>query len=112
VADDNHDAANSLATLLTLRGHDVVIAYDGEDAIEKAKRFTPDIVMLDLGMPRLDGIETARRLRALPGGEKLRIMALTGWGKLEDRARTRAAGFDFHLVKPVDPADLERLLRA
>ena len=111
VVDDNHDAANSLATLLTLRGHDVYIAYDGEDAIEKAKRFTPDVVMMDLGMPRLDGIEATRRLRALPGGEKLKIMALTGWGQLEDRARTRAAGFDFHLVKPVDPADLERMLR-
>jgi PAS domain S-box-containing protein len=111
VVDDNHDAADSLATLLTLRGHDVVIAYDGEEAIEKAKRFTPDIVMMDLGMPRLDGIEAARRLRALAGGEKLKILALTGWGQLEDRARTRDAGFDFHLVKPLDPAELERVLR-
>jgi len=111
VVDDNHDAADSLATVLTLRGHDVYIAYDGEDAIEKAKRLTPEVVIMDLGMPRLDGIEATRRLRALPGGEKLKIMALTGWGQLEDRARTHAAGFDFHLVKPVDPADLERMLR-
>jgi CheY-like chemotaxis protein len=111
VVDDNEDAANSLAMLLTLRGHDCVVAYDGLDAIDKAKRLAPDIVLMDLGMPRLDGIEATKRLRAIPGGEKFKIMALTGWGAAQDRARTRAAGFDLHLVKPVDTDDLDRMLQ-
>jgi two-component system, chemotaxis family, CheB/CheR fusion protein len=111
VVDDNEDAANSLAMLLTLRGHDCFVAYDGLDAIDKVTRLAPDIVLMDLGMPRLDGIEATKRLRAIPGGEKLKIMALTGWGAAQDRARTRAAGFDLHLVKPVDTDDLDRMLQ-
>src|SRR6185312_3261592 len=102
VVDDNKDAANSLAMLLNLRGHDAFVAYDGLEALEKTQRLAPDIILMDLGMPRLDGVEAAKRLRAIPGGEKLKIMALTGWGAAQDRARTRAAGFDLHIVKPVD----------
>ena len=110
VVDDNRDAAHALATLLTLRGQDVVLAFDGLEAIDKAERSRPEIVLMDLGMPTLDGIEATRRLRAVAGGETLKIVALTGWGQLGDLDRTRSAGFDLHLVKPVDVADLERVL--
>jgi PAS domain S-box-containing protein len=110
VVDDNIDAATSLATLLTMRGHDVIVAHNGLEAIEKTRSFTPEVVLMDLGMPHLDGIETARRLRSLPSGEQLRLIAITGWGQDEDRARTRAAGFDTHLVKPADPAEIVRAL--
>ncbi len=111
VVDDNQDAANSLGALLRLRGHEVMLGYDGLDAIDKVGRFTPDVVLMDLGMPRLDGIEAAKRLRSLPGGEKLKIIALTGWGQTEALARTHAAGFDSHLVKPVDTTDLEQVIQ-
>jgi CheY-like chemotaxis protein len=86
------------------------LAYDGLDALEKVTAFGPEVVMMDLGMPRLDGVETAKRLRALPQGQHLKIIALTGWGQHEDRARTQAAGFDLHLVKPAEMHDLERVL--
>jgi PAS domain S-box-containing protein len=111
VVDDNRDAAQSLATLLTLRGNDVWVAFDGLEAIEKVTAFAPEIVMMDLGMPKLDGIETAKRLRSLPQGKDLKIIALTGWGQRADRLRTQAAGFDLHLVKPAEVHDLERVLR-
>jgi CheY-like chemotaxis protein len=108
--DDNEDAAISLALLLQMMGQDVQIAYDGLEALAKAETFRPDIVLLDLGMPKLNGYETARRLRAEPWGEKAILVALTGWGQEEDRRRTREAGFDYHLVKPVDPTELEKLI--
>jgi PAS domain S-box-containing protein len=110
IVDDNVDAATSLAMLLTMRGHDVIVAHDGLEAIEKTQRFAPEIVMMDLGMPKLDGIEAARRLRALPGGSAFRLVALTGWGQETDRERTRQAGFDAHLVKPADPETLAAVL--
>ncbi len=110
VVDDNEDAAISLALLLQMMGQDVQIAYDGLEALAKAETFRPDIVLLDLGMPKLNGYETARRLRAEPWGEKAILVALTGWGQEEDRRRAREAGFDYHLVKPVDPTELEKLI--
>jgi PAS domain S-box-containing protein len=110
VADDNHDAARSLATFLRLLGHHVVIARDGEEAIAKAETFRPDVAILDIGMPRLNGYDTARRMRAAPWGANMRIVALTCWGQKEDRRRSEEAGFNNHLVKPVDPSALVMIL--
>jgi CheY-like chemotaxis protein len=110
VADDNADAASALATLLELEGHEVTVAHDGQEAVMKASNFRPELVFLDLGMPVMDGFEAARRLRALPGGDEVLLVALTGWGQPGDRSRTRAAGFDRHLVKPADPAALTEVL--
>jgi len=109
VVDDNVDAAVSLAALLRREGHEVAIGHDGWEALEEVPRFRPDVVILDLGMPGLDGIEAARRLRDMPEGRALRLVALTGWGQTADQQRTREAGFDRHLVKP---AEREELLRA
>lgn len=110
VADDNHDAAQSLAFMLEIEGHDVRIAHDGLEAMELAETFRPQIALLDIGMPRLDGYGTARQLRARPWGGSVCLVALTGWGQEEDRRRTREAGFDRHLVKPVDPDMLNALI--
>jgi signal transduction histidine kinase/CheY-like chemotaxis protein len=110
VADDNEDSVESLALLLTLRGSEVHTARDGWEAVEAAAVFGPDIVLLDIGMPRLNGYEAARRIREQGRGERMVLIALTGWGQDEDRQRSTAAGFDFHLVKPVDFAALEQLL--
>jgi CheY-like chemotaxis protein len=112
VADDNRDAADSLAFMLRLAGHEVRIAYDGQQAIDMAEAFRPALALIDIGMPRLNGYETARRLRAKPYGETMLLIALTGWGQADDRNRSLAAGFDHHIVKPVDPSMLERLLAA
>jgi signal transduction histidine kinase/CheY-like chemotaxis protein len=109
VVDDNEDVATSLAMLLEQMGHDVVMAFDGEDGLTKAIAFCPHVVFLDLGMPRMDGAEAAKRLRTLPDGGQTILIALTGWGQEHDRQRTRAAGFDHHLLKPIDPDSLERL---
>jgi CheY-like chemotaxis protein len=110
VADDNRDSADSLAMLLQLGGHEVFVAYDGEDAIARAETCRPQVVLLDIGMPRLDGYAVAARLRGEPWGREMRLIALTGWGQEDDKARARNAGFDEHLTKPVDPDELERLL--
>ncbi len=110
VADDNEDSVESLALLLTLRGSEVRTARDGWEAVAAAAAFGPDIVLLDIGMPRLNGYEAARRIRKQGRGERMVLIALTGWGQKEDRQRSTAAGFDFHLVKPVDFAALEQLL--
>ena len=110
VADDNRDAADSLAMLLGYMGHDVRAAYDGEAALAAAAAFRPELVLMDLGMPKMDGYEAARRIRAEPWGGARFLVALTGWGADDDRERTRAAGFDRHLVKPVDPAALTTLI--
>jgi PAS domain S-box-containing protein len=106
VVDDNEDAAESLATLLRLSGHSVQVAYDGAGAIALAETAHPDVVVLDLGMPRMSGFEVARWLRRQPWGAGIRLIAVTGWGQEEDRRRSREAGFDRHLTKPVDPDDL------
>jgi len=92
-------------------GHTVEIAYDGEAALSAAERFRPDIVLLDLGMPKLDGFEVSRRIRAAPWSESMRLVAQSGWGQEEDRRRTAEAGFDHHLVKPIDPTALEALMQ-
>jgi CheY-like chemotaxis protein len=111
VADDLRDSADSLALLIELMGHAVEIAYDGEAALRTAERFRPDIVLLDLGMPKLDGFEVSRRIRATPWGASMRLVAQSGWGQDEDRRRSAEAGFDHHLVKPIDPAALEALMQ-
>jgi CheY-like chemotaxis protein len=110
VADDNHDAAEALALQLQLAGHDVRTAHDGVEALALAKTFGPDIVLLDLGMPKIDGYEVARQLRQQPGDGRVALIALTGWGQQQDRERTAQAGFDAHLVKPVAEAQLFKTL--
>ncbi|MDB5809650.1 MAG: luxQ 2 [Betaproteobacteria bacterium] len=109
VADDNRDAADTLAMLLKMAGHTVSIACDGLEAVEKAASDRPDVIFLDIGMPRLDGYEAARRIRAEGWGEKMTLIALTGWGQEEDKRRAIEAGFSHHLVKPIDFAALEAL---
>ncbi|WP_170162317.1 CHASE domain-containing protein [Caldimonas tepidiphila] len=111
LVDDNRDAAESLAALLAGDGHAVELAHDGPQALEAAARSRPDVALLDIGLPGLDGYEVARRLRRGPEGERLRLIAITGWGQPEDRRRTRDAGFDAHLVKPVDYPALSLHLR-
>jgi signal transduction histidine kinase len=110
VVDDNQDAALSLAMLLEAMGHDVETAFDGDEGVAKAATMLPDLIFLDLGMPRMDGIEAAKHLRALPGGNAITLVALTGWAQQHDLRRTHEAGFDRHLLKPIDPAELDRLL--
>jgi PAS domain S-box-containing protein len=110
VVDDSHDVARSLAMLLRLRGHEVRVAHDGPTALEIAREFHPDVIFLDIGMPRMDGYEVARRIRQSSGLENVVLAALTGWGQPEDRRRTAAAGFNHHLVKPPEPRALERIL--
>jgi CheY-like chemotaxis protein len=112
VADDVKDAADSLAMLLELRGHDVRTAHDGDEAIEVAEAFRPHIVLLDIGMPKLNGYEACRRIRAQPWGRSIVMVALTGWSQAEDRRRTDEAGFDAHIVKPVEVKVLLDLLAA
>jgi CheY-like chemotaxis protein len=112
VVDDNQDAADSLALLVQVAGHEVRTAHDGPTALEVAKTFRPEVVLLDIGLPRMDGYEVARQLRKQPGLEKVVLAAVTGYGQEEDRRRTHEAGIDEHLVKPVDPTDLEKVLAA
>ncbi len=108
VVDDNADAADGLALILEMSGDQVRVAYDGEAALEVAGQFRPDVVLLDIGMPGLDGCEVARRLRQAPETGEAFLIAMTGWGQPQDKRRSAQAGFHLHLVKPVEPADLER----
>jgi PAS domain S-box-containing protein len=110
VADDNHDAAYTLSLLLSKSGHEVCTASDGQEAVEVVKAFGPDVALLDIGMPKLNGYDAARRIRAQPWGKGVLLVALTGWGQEEDRQRSLEAGFDTHLVKPVSIPALEKLL--
>jgi CheY-like chemotaxis protein/two-component sensor histidine kinase len=110
VVDDNADTAESLALLLRVKGHEVRTAHDGATALQDAGAFQPEVVLLDLGLPRMDGYEVARRLRAQVGLRKALLVALTGYGQEEDRRRAEEAGFDAHLTKPADPTALQRLL--
>jgi CheY-like chemotaxis protein len=105
IADDNVDAASSLAILLQSVGHAVEIAHDGLAAVELAGRFHPEVAILDIGMPHMDGYETARRIRGITALQDCLLVALTGWGQDDDKRRARAAGFDAHLTKPVDPEE-------
>lgn len=110
IADDNRDTADSLAMYLTIKGHDTSTAYDGEQAIAAADAIRPNVVLLDIGMPKLNGYEVCRRIREQPWGRGTLIVALTGWGQNQDQGRTEEAGFDRHMVKPVEPAALVKLL--
>jgi len=110
VVDDNRDAARSLAMLLKLTGHDTQTAHDGLDAVEAARTYQPHVVLLDIGLPRMNGYDVCRTIRAESWSEGMVFIALTGWGQDDDKSRSREAGFHFHLVKPVDPTDLEKLL--
>lgn len=112
VVDDNLDAAEGLAMLLNLKGHEVATAYDGPSALEQARKVKPDVVLLDIGLPRLDGFEVARRLREEHPSRPMLLVALTGYGHERDRVRAREAGFDHHLLKPVRLEMLEELLTA
>jgi CheY-like chemotaxis protein len=110
VVDDNLDAANSLAALLNLQGHETQAVYSGREALERIESFRPNVALIDIGLPKMNGYELAKRLREALCGEALRLVALTGYGQVEDRERAQAAGFDGYLVKPVDMAALERVL--
>jgi CheY-like chemotaxis protein len=112
VVDDNVDAAESLGRLLRLLGHEVAVAHDGPAALDAFAAARPEVVFLDIGLPGMDGYEVSRRLRGSRAGSDALLVALTGYGQDEDRARSREAGFDHHLVKPVDPAAIEDLLAA
>lgn len=110
VVDDCADTADSLAMYLRLLGHDVCVAHDGRSALEHATRDVPDVVILDIGLPGLSGYAVAEELRRDPRTRAALLVALTGWGHDEDRRRAREAGFDLHVVKPVDPDRLLRLV--
>ena len=110
VVDDNPDTADSLAMVLLVLGHDVRTAHDGRAAVEAAETFRPEIVFLDIGMPELNGYEVASRIRALDGGDKIVLIAVSGWGKEEDKRRSKETGFDDHVIKPLDPICLRRLI--
>ena len=110
VVDDNADAADSLGLLLGLEGHQVECAYTAAAALQRVTAFAPEVVLLDIGLPDIDGYEVARRLRALPGGAAMTLVAITGYGQAEDRERALASGFQTHLVKPVDLVALGRIL--
>ena len=110
IADDNIDALESLTEVLKLQGHEVFSASNGTLALECAARHLPEVALLDIGMPLLDGYEVARRIRAQEWGKQVTLLAVTGWGQDADRQRSREAGFDMHLVKPVDVEKLRDLL--
>ena len=109
VIDDNPSAATSLQRLVTVLGGQCSVAYDGESGLTQVREFRPDVVILDIGMPGIDGYETCRRIRAEFGPDLL-VVALTGWGQARDKRKAWRAGFDVHLTKPADPIALERLL--
>jgi CheY-like chemotaxis protein len=110
VVDDNRDGADSLGMMLQLMGNDIRTAYDGEEALAAAHDFRPDVVLLDIGMPKLNGYEACRSIRQQPWSKGMVLIAVTGWGHEEDRRRSLEAGFDKHMVKPVDPGALMKLL--
>jgi CheY-like chemotaxis protein/anti-sigma regulatory factor (Ser/Thr protein kinase) len=112
IVDDNRDAADSLGMLLKYLGADVTTVHDGPAALEALGSYRPSVMLLDIGMPGMDGYELARRTRQQPEGRQVTLIALTGWGQEEDRRRSREAGIDYHLVKPVDPAALQAMLAA
>jgi CheY-like chemotaxis protein len=112
IADDNTDSAETLAMMLEVFGNEVRIAHDGEEAVALAASFHPEAILLDIGMPRLDGYQACERIRLQQGPAHPVIVALTGWGHDEDRERAFNAGFDHHMVKPVDPAELEKMIAA
>ena len=112
VVDDNRESVETLSMLLQLKGHDARVAEDGDEAIAIADSYHPNVVVLDLSLPGRDGYEIARELRARSYGTSLVLVALTGWAGNDVRTKAAAAGFDFHLLKPVDWPDLEQVLNA
>jgi DNA-binding response OmpR family regulator len=110
VVDDNHDSALSLAMMLSIMGHETRTAHDGESAVTTAESFLPEVVLLDIGLPKLNGYEVAQRIREQAWGASMFLIAVTGWGQEEDRQRSSEVGLNVHMVKPVEPAALERLL--
>jgi CheY-like chemotaxis protein len=110
IVDDNRHSADSSGLMLKVMGNDTRIAYDGEEAVTASNEFHPEVILLDIGLPKLNGYEACRRIREQPRSKKSVIIAQTGWGQEEDRQRTLDAGFDHHLVKPVDPTELMKLL--
>jgi CheY-like chemotaxis protein len=110
IVDDNEDSAESLAMLLEISDHDTRSAYDGEQALRIAEEFRPHVVLLDIGLPKLNGYEVCRRIRQEPWGKDILMVALTGWGQNDDRRKSREAGFDAHLVKPVGHESLMEVL--
>ena len=110
VVDDNRDAADSLRLLLECSGHEVAVAYSGHDGVRAAEQYPPDVVLCDIGLPGLDGYGVARKLRDNPATATARLIAVTAYGQDEDRRRSHEAGFEQHLVKPVDPDALVKLL--
>jgi CheY-like chemotaxis protein len=112
LVDDNVDSSEPLSLLLQAKGHETRLAVEGQEAIELADEFLPDCVILDLGLPGIDGYEVARRLRERPYGVRLTLVALTGWAGKDVRVKAAEAGFDYHLVKPVNLEELERIVTA
>jgi CheY-like chemotaxis protein len=112
VADDNVDSAASLSLLLRHTGHETHVAYDGSDALEAAERLRPEVALLDIGMPQLNGYEVARRIRQQAWGVQMTLVAVTGWGQDDDKRRAEDAGFDYHLTKPLDYATLRKILES
>jgi PAS domain S-box-containing protein len=112
IADDNRDAADSLAMLLRMDGHDVAVVHDGRQAVATIDSFRPEIAVLDIGMPELNGYDVAREVRQGPLGKSITLIALTGWGQASDKARAAAAGFDHHFTKPLEPDSLAQMLRS
>jgi CheY-like chemotaxis protein len=112
IVDDNRDSADSLAMLLEITGNKTFTAHDGVEAIEAAERHRPEVMLLDIGLPKLNGLEVCRRVREQPWGKDIVVIALTGWGQEEDRRKSQEAGFDGHLVKPVDYDKLLDLLNS
>lgn len=110
IVDDNRDAAAALALLLNIAGNETQTAHDGLQAIERAEAFHPDVVLLDIGLPKLNGYEACRRIRAQPWGKNIVLVALTGWSLEEERMESKDSGFDHHLVKPVELDALKGLL--
>ena len=110
IVDDNRDAAESLGILLKLLGADVHVEYDGEAALRAVAAYRPTVVLLDIGMPGMDGHEVARQIRQQPEFDEVTLIALTGWGQEEDRRDSRSAGFEYHLIKPADIGAIETLL--
>lgn len=109
IADDNRDAAETLAMLLRLSGNEVYVAHGGTQALSLARSARPDVAVLDIGMPDIDGYAVARHIRAEEGGRGMLLIAVTGWGQEGDKRQAFEAGFDHHLTKPMDPLELERL---
>jgi CheY-like chemotaxis protein len=110
VVDDNRAAAEMMTLVVRMLGNEVRTASDGQEALELAAAFLPDVILMDLGMPRMNGFEAALKIRQQGWGKTMKLVALTGWGQETDKQRTKEAGFDHHLVKPAEPAELQRIL--